>query len=78
MQKCLPNGPKPTKEALATAKASHVPKGGGHLGVNHARNFSFLYTRVAGEFLSCSARMGSCLVGEGGGDSKSSFLLSSG
>ena len=37
--KCLPKGPKPTKEALATAKLSHVPKGGGHQEVNHARNF---------------------------------------
>ena len=56
--KHLPKEPKPTKEVLATAKtakASHAPKGGGHQEVNHAWNFSFLYTRVAGEFSSCSA-----------------------
>ena len=34
--KHLPKGPKLTKEALATAKASHAPKGGEHQGVNHA------------------------------------------
>ena len=34
--KYLPKGPKPTKEALATAKASRAPTGEEHQGVNHA------------------------------------------
>ena len=37
--------------------------------------FLFFVTWVAGEFLSCSAQMESCLVGEGGPYSKSSFCF---
>ena len=34
--KYLSKEPKPTKEALATAKASHAPKGGERQVLNHA------------------------------------------
>ena len=53
-------------------------KGEGTKGSTMLEISLFLYIRVAGEFLSYSAQMGSRLVGKGGPDSKSSFLLSSG